>query len=83
MEVIQIEAPYKIVIKADDYPDSTARAIPLSKGDSIFVTSPEPVHIGSPYKNYSATISQVFYKPKKWWQFWKRKEQLGYQITWN
>ncbi len=78
-----MDTPYKIVIKADDYPESADRVMPLGKGDSIFITSSEPVHVGDTYKNYNALISEIFYTPKKWWQFWKKKEQLGYQVTWN
>ena len=79
----QIDAPYKIFIKANDYPDSEVRAVPLEKGDTIFITSSENIHIGDQYKNYNATISYILYATKKWWKIWEKKKSLGYQVTWN
>lgn len=60
-----------------------ARAVPLESGYVIFIASQEPVKIGGRYKDYPAFISRIIYEPKKWWQFWKRKKQIGYEVTWK
>jgi hypothetical protein len=72
---------YKVVIKAEDYPNC-ARAVKLEKGDSFILAGSRNVKVGDKYENYPAIISHIYYKPKKWWQFWKKKEMLGCQILW-
>lgn len=59
------------------------RAVPLESGCVIFISSQEPVTIGEQYKDYPAFVSRIVYEPKKWWQFWKRKKQIGYEVMWN
>ena len=56
------------------------RAFNLSSGDSIIIIDDTRlVEIGERY-NHRCIISKIFYTPKKWWQFWKKKKQLGYEI---
>lgn len=74
---------YKYEIRADDYPNSTVKAIPIFKGDPIIIQSKEKVTIGQKYKEYPARISEIIYFPKKWWQFWKKKRQWGYKVMWE
>ena len=78
---------YKIVVKAEEYhgrlDDNLVRAVPLQTGDSIFIASSNPVNVGDQYKGYAAIIAEVYYEPKKWWEFWKKKKQLGYRVEWE
>ena len=72
---------YKVVTRAEDYP-SHARVAPLKKGDGFYLVGSRDVKAGDQYENYPAIVSRVDYKPKKWWQFWKKKEMIGCQILW-
>ena len=65
------------------FDNTNVRAQPLESGDTFYIFSSEPVKIGNKFKDYPATILNVFYNPKKWWQFWKRKKQIGYIVQWN
>ena len=78
-----MEIIYKATTKANEYPNNKVHVQPLKSGDVIFIFSHESVKIGDRYKNYTAFISRIIYEPKKWWQFWKRKKQLGYEVTWK
>ena len=54
----------------------------VSQGDSIYIKDSIPVQIGDKYKDYNNTIvSRIDYMPKKWWQFWKPKKQIGYVVS--
>ena len=59
------------------------RARLLESGDVIFICSRDPVKIGEQYQDYPAFVSRIICEPKKWWQFWKRKKQIGYEVTWK
>ena len=72
---------YKVVIKAEDYPNR-ARVCSLKKGDCMYFVGNHDVKINEQYKDHPAIISHIDYKPKKWWQFWKKKEMIGYRVTW-
>lgn len=72
---------YKVVAKAEDHPN-IARAVKLQKGDSFYLSGSLNVKVGDKYETYPAVVSHVYYKPKKWWQFWKKKEMIGCQILW-
>ena len=74
---------YKLIIKATDYPNENKRLMPLSRGVTLVIQDTNPVKIGDKYRNYSAKIIQIFYEPKKWWQLWKKKKQLGYMVKWE
>lgn len=63
--------------------EMNVRAVPLQAGDSIFIASSDPVKVGDQYENYPAKINCIYYEPKKWWQFWKKKKQLGYSVIWE
>lgn len=77
---------YKAAVKAEDcygrLDENVVRAVPLQTGDSIFIASSDPVKVGDQYDDYVAIISQVYYEPKRWWEFWKKKKQLGYRVEW-
>ena len=36
--------------------------------------------LGDKYKDFNAIISCVYYEPKQWWKFWKKKKIFGYEI---
>ena len=72
---------YKVVLKAEDYPNSV-RAVKLDRGDGFYLVGSRNVKVGDKYEDYPAIVSRIDYKPKKWWQFWKKKEMLGCQILW-
>lgn len=75
---------YKVVCRAEDYPSTQPRFYKLSSGDSFVLMDRENiVKPGDEYKNYPAFVTRVIYEPRKWWQFWKRKRQLGYVIQWK
>lgn len=78
---------YKVTVKAEDFNDKTddkrARVVPLQTGDSIFIVSSDPVKVGDKYDDYAATIVEVYYESKRWWEFWKKKKQLGYRVEWE
>lgn len=63
--------------------DGTARVRELHTGDSFIVKSTESVKLGGQYKNYEAVVTKIYYEPKKWWQFWKKKKQTSFQVTWK
>lgn len=74
---------YKQVIEAASFPNNLTKLTNLKNGDSFFIRDTNTVKIGDNYKKYPARIVQIFYEPKKWWQFWKRKKQLGYIVKWE
>mgnify|MGYP003571383856 CR=1 FL=1 len=63
--------------------DGTARVHELRAGDSFIVKSAESVKLGGVYRHYGAIVTKIYYEPKKWWQFWKKKKQIGFQVTWE
>lgn len=73
---------YKVVIKAEDYPYSQPKVITLQKGDTVFISDKYEGKVGDKYKNYPAIVSHIYYTPRKWYQFWKKKEPFGIQVTW-
>ena len=72
---------YKVVTKPEDYPNY-ARVVKLDKGDSFYLVGSRNVKTGDKYEDYPAIVSRIDYKPKKWWQLWKKKEMIGCQILW-
>ena len=72
---------YKVITKAEDYPNG-ARVYALHKDDCIYFVGNHNVKVGDKYKDHPAIVSRIDYKPKKWWQFWKKKEMVGYQVMW-
>ena len=72
---------YKVVTKVEDYPNGV-RVYALKQGDCIYFVGNHDVKIGEKYKDHPAIVSRIDYKPKKWWQFWKKKEMIGYQVMW-
>lgn len=73
---------YKFEIKASNYPNPPLRVTPLSTGDTILIKDTNPVHVGDWYHNYNAKVYQIYYENKRWWQFWKKKKQIGYLVRW-
>ena len=72
---------YKVEIKAEDYPNGV-KVAPLRKGDTIYFIGNHNVKVGEKYKDYPAIVSRIDYKPKRWYEFWKKKEMIGYQVLW-
>lgn len=60
---------------------NSARAVELSHGDTIFLKyNGEKYKLGQKYKDYPAIIKEIYYAPRPWWKFWKKKDILGYLI---
>lgn len=74
---------YKAEFKADEYPNGTIRAYELTSGDVLYISNTgKDVKLGDKFMNYHAVVSEICYKPKKWWQFWKPKKQIGHFVKW-
>lgn len=74
---------YKAELKAEDYPTSVVRARKCTSGDVFYIVDKENiVKVGDKFKDCPAVIVEVCYAPRKWWQFWKRKKQVGYFVRW-
>lgn len=74
---------YKAELKVEDYPSDTIRTHKLTSGDEFYIGDKNNiVKPGDKFKSYPAVITEVYYEPKKWWQFWKRKKQIGYRVRW-
>lgn len=74
---------YKAEFKADEYPNGTIRAHELTSGDVLYISNTgKDVKLGDKFMNYPAVVSEIYYEPKKWWQFWKPKKQIGYSVKW-
>ena len=59
------------------------RGYKCTSGDELYIYDEENiVKVGDKFRDYPAVIAEVHYKPKKWWQFWKRKKQVGYRVRW-
>ena len=71
----------KFVTKIEGYSNGV-RAYRVKKGDCIYFVGNYDVKVGDKYKDYPAVVSHIDYKSKKWWQFWKKKEMIGYQVMW-
>jgi len=89
IEKLNIDCPkksgvvYKAEFKADEYPNGTIRVRELTSGDVIYVSNTgKDVKLGDKFMNYPAVVSEIYYEPKKWWQFWKPKKQIGYSVKW-
>lgn len=78
---------YKAITKAEDYPEQRARVVPIGKGDSFYITANayknKQLKLGDPYFNQNGIVVEIYYVPKKWWMFWKRKVVMGYRIEWT
>lgn len=72
---------YKFVTKTEDYSNGV-RVYTVKKGDFIYFVGNDNIKVGDKYKDLPAIVSRIDYKPKKWWQFWKKKEMIGYQVMW-
>ena len=73
---------YKIEIKAEDYPGKHIRAVPLSTGDVLYIKDKSPVKVGDIYNDDKRfVISEIYHTPRKWFEFWKKKEQVGYKVS--
>ena len=58
-----------------------ARVALISSGDVLRIGyDGDTYKLGDKYKDFNAIISLVYYEPKSWWQFWKKKKILGYRI---
>ena len=71
----------KVEIKAEDYPNGV-KVAHLRKGDTIYFVGHHNVKVGEKYQDHPAIVSRIDYKPKRWFEFWKKKEMIGYQVLW-
>ena len=60
-----------------------ARVRKLQSGDSFIVSHKDKTyHVGERYDGYNNLyIQKVWYSPRKWWQFWKKRNILGYTVA--
>lgn len=77
----------KMVFEADSYPNYV-QAVPLQQGETIWMraTSNDPAYrVGDLYQVGSCRfdVSQIYYEPRRWWQFWKKKRPLGYLLRYQ
>lgn len=88
IEKLNIDCPkksgvYKAEFKADEYPNGTIKVRELTSGDVLYISNTgKDVKLGDKFMNYPAVVSEIYYEPKKWWQFWKPKKQIGYSVKW-
>ena len=85
---------WNVEINADDCPvqmwepltgQSLYRVHKLSIGDEVYITHTNTVYkLGDKYGDSPLVCTEIFYKPRKWWQklmFWEKKEIIGYIFT--
>ena len=74
---------YKIVFKAEDYPNENIRIVKLQPGDEFYISYKGIKYkLGQMHLDYPACIKEIIYKPRPWYFFWKKKEILGYFLRW-
>ena len=61
------------------------RVYKLSVGETVYIAYTNTAYkLGDKYSNLPLICTDIFYKPRKWWQklmFWKKKEIQGYIFT--
>lgn len=80
----------KYLIKESDriyqltkYPDGKIKTHKLDSGDVLYIPNTnKDVRVGDKFMDYSAVVIKICYAPKKWWQFWKTKKQIGCYVRW-
>ena len=49
----------------------------ISSGDVVWMGyDGDTYKLGDKYKDFNAIISCVYYEPKPWWKFWKKKKNI-------
>lgn len=76
-----------MVYEADSYPNDV-QAVPLRRGDTILMraTPNDPAYqVGDLYQvgSYRFDVDRIYYEPRRWWQFWKKKRALGYLLRYQ
>lgn len=69
---------------AEEYPNSRAEIRPLAVGEkfTIPIQQDKVYKVGNYFQdNDRFMVTKVFHKPKKWWQFWKHRQIVGYEVT--
>ena len=50
--------------------------------DVLYIKDKSPVKVGDIYNDDKRfVISEIYYTPRKWFEFWKKKEQVGYKVS--
>ena len=58
-----------------------AKVVLISSGDVVWMGyDGDTYKLRDKYKDFNAIISCVYYEPKPWWKFWKKKKIFGYEI---
>lgn len=59
------------------------RARKIQAGDSFLVSYiGKTYHVGERYEDHdNLCIQKIWYSPRKWWQFWKKRKILGYTVS--
>ena len=70
--------------RAEEWPNDKAEIRSLAVGESFTI----PIQQNKVYKvgdyfqdDDRFMVTEVFHVPKKWWQFWKRRQIVGYEVT--
>lgn len=77
----------KLVYKADS-DSNNVQVVPLQKGDTVWMraTSDSPGYqVGDGYQvgGQRFEVSRIYYTPRHWWQFWKKKKLVGYLLRYT
>ena len=77
----------KMVCEADAYPNYV-HAVPLQQGDTVLMraTPNDPMYqVGDLYQMSGCRfeVERIYYEPRHWWQFWKKKRPLGYELRYQ
>ena len=74
-----------VTCKAEEFPTSKAKIRPLAVGEKFGYpssASDKVYKVGDYFQdNDCFMVTKVFYMSKKWWQFWKRRQIAGYEVT--
>ena len=77
-----MEPKDNIIMRLQTDMNGEARMCPLQRGDVFYMSASNPLQLGSQFMEYPAYVTKIYYKPRKWWMLWKKKEAIGYEVTW-
>lgn len=77
-----MEPKDNVIMRLETSTNGEARVYQLRRGDVFYMSASNPLRLGSQFMEYPAYVTKIHYKPRKWWMFWKKKEAIGYEVTW-
>lgn len=78
-----MELKDNIIMRLETSVDGATRVCQLQPGDVFYMSARAPLPLGSQFMDYPAYVTKIHYKPRRWWMFWKKKEAIGYEVTWR